>query len=314
MAKAKAKAGAKAKAKAKAGARSAPRAARKTKAAARGHAQAKPRPHAAKPAARSLVVAATHAAPFDRAAYDVPLLDLAEAVALASALLASKPPKPNAVIVEEAKRLTAARDRARSVQKTRGDHGPSIDARAFDVAMDRAWATFVRRIQDHVELPGPRDATASDAVRIFGVVSDLSILQLNFLAEFAQIGARLDALKREGLLEVAGRLVGSVFLEEVLRCHGEYGQALGLMPGGAEGDAIIDRGEARNALAEAISEYAVQVMAQARAGRHESWSPVAKALAPILDLRERQSRTQHAPTPRAAAPAHPPVVRVEPPS
>jgi hypothetical protein len=311
-------------AKSKAAGRSAPKTHAKTKAHAKPKthaktkAHAKPKTHAkrsaGKPAARSLVAAATHAERFDRAAYDVPLLDLAEGVALASALLASKPPKPNAVIVEETKRLTAARDRARSVQKAGGAHGPSTDARAFDVAMDRAWATFVRRIQDHVELPGPRDATAADAVRIFGVVSDLSILQLNFLAEFAQIGARLDALKREGLLDVAGRLVGSVFLEEVLRCHGEYGQALGLMPAGAEGDAIIDRGEARNALAEAIREYAVQVMAQARAGRHESWSPVAKALKPIQDLRHRQSRTQHAPTPRAAAPAHPPILRVEQPS
>jgi hypothetical protein len=290
----------------KAAKRSAPKAQRKAKA----HAK----PTTRKPAARSLVAAATHAERFDRSAYDIPLLDLAEGVALASALLASKLPNPNAVIVEETKRLSAARDRARSVLKTSGDRESPVDARAFDVAMDRAWATFVRRIQDHVELPGPRDATATDAVRIFGVVSDLSILKLNFLAEFAQIGARLDALKREGLLDVAGRLAGEVFLEAVLRCHAEYGRALGLMPAGAEGDAIIDRGEARRALAEAISEYAVQVMAQARAGRHASWSPVVKALKPILDLRHRQSRTQHAPTPRAAPPAHPPVVRAEQPS
>ena len=218
------------------------------------------------------------------------------------------------MIVEETKRLTAARDRARSVQKAHGAHGPSVDARAYDVAMDRAWATFVRRIQDHVELPGPRIAAAADAVRIFTIVSDLSILKLNFLAEFAQIGARLDALKREGLLEVAGRLAGPVFLDEVLRCHGEYGQALGLMPAGAEGDALVDRGEARNALGEAISEYAVQVMAQARAGQHDSWAPVQKALRPIMDLRHRHARTQHAPPPPAPRPVHPPIVRVEQPS
>jgi hypothetical protein len=254
------------------------------------HAKAAPK----KPSARSPLASATHAERFERHAYDVPVLDLSEAVALASALLACKPAKPNAVIIEETKRLTAARDRARSVQKAHGTNGPAADARAYDVQMDRAWATFVRRIQDHVELPGPRIGAAADAVRIFIIVSDLSILKLNFLAEFAQIGARLDALKREGLLEVAGVLAGPVFLEEVLRCHGEYGQALGLMPAGAEGDAIIDRGEARNALVEAISEYAVQVMAQARAGQHESWAPVQKALEPIMDLRHRQARSQHA--------------------
>lgn len=300
-------------AKSKAAGRSAPKAQRKTKT----HTKARPKPRArakAKPSARSLVGAATHAERFERQAYDVPVLDLTEAIALASALLASKPAKPNAVIVEETKRLTAARDRARTVQKSHGAQGSSMDARAYDVAMDRAWATFVRRIQDHVELPGPRVGAAADAVRIFTIVSDLSILKLNFLAEFAQIGARLDALKREGLLEVAGHLAGSVFVEEVLRGHGEYGQALGLMPAGAEGDAITDRGEARNALVEAISEYAVQVMAQARAGRHESWAPVQKALKPIMDLRHRLARSQHAQPAPPARPVHPPVVRVEQPS
>jgi hypothetical protein len=289
MAKAKAKAKAKPKAKAKA--------------------KAKP-----KAKARSLVATATHAERFERHAYDLPVLDLGEAVALATALLAAKPAKASAVIVEEAKRVAAARDRARSVQKKQSAQGGPADARAFDVAMDRAWATFVRRIQDHVELPGPRQAATADALRIFGVVSDLSILKLNFLAEFAQIGARLDALKREGLLEVASALAGPVFVEEVLRCHGEYGQALGLMPAGPEGDAVIDRGEARNALAEAIGEYAVQVMAQARAGRHDSWAPVQKALQPIMDLRRRHARTQHAQPAPAPRPVHPPVVPAEQPS
>lgn len=295
---------AKSKAKSKAAGRSAPKAKPR-------HAKPHAKPKAKKPGARSVVATATHAERFDRNAYEVPVLDLAEAVALASSLLASKPAKPNAVIVEETKRLTAARDRARAVQKKGGANGPSMDARAYDVAMDRAWATFVRRIQDHVELPGPRIAAATDAVRIFTIVSDLSILQLNFLAEFAQIGARLDALKREGLLDVAGRLAGPVFVEEVLRCHGEYGQALGLMPAGPEGDAIVDRGEARNALTEAISEYAVQVMAQARAGQHASWAPVQKALRPLMDLRSRQARTHHGAPPPAPRPVHPPIVRAE---
>ncbi|MDB5216990.1 MAG: hypothetical protein JWO86_4917 [Myxococcaceae bacterium] len=309
---------AKARAKRNAKARSAPKAKRSAKAHAKAKTHAKAKSHAkakARPAApRSLVGVATHAERFERQAYDVPVLDLAEAVALATALLAVKPAKATAIIVEEAKRVAAARDRARSVQKTNGAHGATTDARAYDVAMDRAWATFVRRIQDHVELPGPRDASTADALRIFSIVSDLSILKLNFLAEFAQIGARLDALKREGLLDVAGRLTGPVFLEEVLRCHGEYGQALGLMPAGPQGDAVIDRGEARNALAEAIAEYAVQVMAQARAGRHDSWAPVQKALKPIMDLRLRRAREQHAHPAPAPRPVHPPIVRVEQPS
>jgi len=269
---------------------------------AQGTASAKAKAGARAPAAKADVQASQER--FDRTAYDLPVMDLAEAVSLATALLAARPSKPATAVVEEAKRVTAARDRARALQKTRAGGSASVDARAYDVAMDRAWVTFVRRIQDHVELPPARRTDAADVARIYGIVSDLSILKLNYLAEFAQIGARLDSLKREGLLEMARALAGTAFVDEVLFCHGEYGQALGLMPAASPkaGD-IVDRGEARLALVEAIAEYAVQVMAQARAGRSESWRPVAKALGPIAELRARRKRTHRAPELELRAPA-----------
>lgn len=266
---------------------------------------AKPR---AKPGTRPMPAAARADAHerFDRAAYELPVMDLSEAVELATALLAARPSKATPPVVEEARRLIAARDRARAVLGTHVGRQASTDARAYDVAMDRAWATFVRRVHDHVALPPARRFEAADVARIYSIVRDLSILELNYLAEFAQIGARLDALKREGLLEVARDLVGSVFVDEVLFCHGEYGQALGLLPSAtAKSEVTVDRGEARLALVEVIAEYAVQVMAQARAGRRESWPPVTKALRPIGELRALQQRAQRAP--RAAPNAHPPV-------
>lgn len=276
----------------------------KAKATSKAIASAKPRP-SAKPSANAKAPANGPHERFDRNAYDLPVMDLSEAVALATAVLAARPSKAAPSVVEEARRVTAARDRARAVQK--GGAG-SVDARAYDVAMDRAWATFVRRVQDHVELPAARRADAADVARIYGIVSDLSILKLNYLAEFAQIGARLDALKREGLLEVARTLVGDAFVDEVLLCHGEYGQALGITTAPpSNANVVVDRGEARLALVEAIAEYAVQVMAQARAGRLESWTPATKALAPIAALRARQQRADRAPPPAPPRAPHPPV-------
>ena len=273
--------------------------------------RAKPRPKPrAKPRAKRMPAAARADAHerFDRAAYELPVMDLSEAVELATALLAARPSKATPPVVEEARRLIAARDRARAVLGTHAGRQASTDARAYDVAMDRAWATFVRRVHDHVALPPARRTFAADVARIYSIVRDLSILELNYLAEFAQIGARLDALKREGLLEVARDLVGSVFVDEVLFCHGEYGQALGLLPAAtAKSEVTGDRGEARLALVEVIAEYAVQVMAQARAGRRESWPPVTKAVRAIGELRALQQRAQRAPV--AAPNAHPPVER-----
>jgi hypothetical protein len=94
----------------------------------------------------------------------------------------------------------------------------------------------------------------------------------------------------------------------VLHCHGAYGQALGITPATpTTSGEVADRGEARLALVEAIAEYAVQVMAQARAGRPESWAPVHRVQRPINDLRARQARVRRAPLAPPAPPAHPPV-------
>jgi hypothetical protein len=250
---------------------------------------------------------ASHAERFDRSSYEVPLIDLGEAIALATALLAATPARATPAIAEEARQVAAARDRARVVKKTSPAAAASLDARPFDVAMDRAWATFVRRIEDHVELGRPNRADASDLATIHGIIRDLSILKLNYLAEFAQIGARLDALKREGLLAAACVLTGGEFFDEVLRCHGEYGDALGVGPIAATSTMAIDQGQARLALIEAIAEYAVQLMALARAGRPESWNAVHRALKPIADLRAQQAKKQCARPPAPAREAHPPV-------
>ncbi len=267
-----------------------------------------------KPKAKSKVAkrsaALSHTERFDRGRYELPLMDLGEAIALATSLLAVKPGKPTPAIIEEGRHVAAARDRALAVKKAQGGKTEALDARAYDVAMDRAWATFVRRIQDHVELPAEHHGHAPDAARIYAIVRDLSILKLNYLAEFAQIGGHIDALKREGLIDAARQLAGTEFVDEVLRCHGEYGQALGVMGAPAATDGKpADRGEARNALTEAIAEYTVQVMALARAGRPDGWSAVDKALKPIAELRAKVARTHrtHA-APQKHAP-HPPVER-----
>jgi hypothetical protein len=214
--------------------------------------------------------------------------------------LAVKPAKA-ASIAEDARRLSAARDRAKKIASE------EPVAKPFDVAMDRAWATIVRRIRDHAELPVERHPEAITAAKVYAVVHDLSILKLNYLAEFAQIGARLDSLKREGLLDAARTFAGEAFIDEVLHCHAKYGEALGLMDGSEEVKAPVERGVARLQLIEAISEYTYQVLALARAGHQDSWRVVRDALDPIVKLRDRQADDHRAKEPPRAPPPHPPI-------
>jgi hypothetical protein len=250
----------------------------------------------ATPKAASMVLTTER---FDRSPYDVPVMELGEAIALATALVSAKPAKRTPAIDDELRRMTKARDRAKTVASG-GDAGES-EAKAYDVEMDRAWATFVRRIEDYANLPKSRHADTPEAATVYGIVKDLSILQLNYLAEFAQIGARLDDLKREGLLDAARTFAGTAFLDEVLHCHAEYGKVLGIME-----PSVADRGEARNALAETIAEYVYQVMALARPGQPATWKVVEAALAPVVDLRAKQMHAMHT-HPAPPPPAHPPV-------
>ncbi len=247
-------------------------------------AKAKPKPKS-KPKAKKAVVT-TSQARFDRDAYELPHLDGGEAIALAEALHATKLTKP-ASVGEEALRMANALKKAKAV---------GTDAKAYDAAMDRAWSTFVRRIQDHAELPIDRHPEAALARQVYLVVRDLSILDLSFLAEFAQIGARLDSLRREGLLETAETLAGKAFLDEVLHCHAQYGEAIGVT------EKTADRGEARHALVSAMREYVVQALAFARTEA----DVVAKALAPIVAFKDKQlgRLTER---PHRAPPAHPPI-------
>lgn len=237
---------------------------------------------------------------FDRASYEIPMMALDEALGLADALLNVKPTKAGETIAEDARRLAAARDRAKDLAEAAPDAETSPTLRqSFDVAMDRAWATMVRRIRDHAELPVERHPEAIMAAKVYAVVHDLSILKLNYLAEFAQIGARLDSLKREGLFDAARTFAGEAFVVEVLHCHAQYGEALGLTAGDEA------RGEARLQLIEAISEYAYQVLALARAGHQDSWRVVRDALDPIVRLRARQAEDHRAKEPPRSPPPHP---------
>ncbi len=245
---------------------------------------------------------------FDRSPYELPTMDLGEAIALATALLEAKS-RPTPALAEETSRLAAARDRARAMQARQARQASQaandLDARPFDVAMDRAWATFVRRIEDVSALPAARYPEAVEAARVLALVGDLSILKLNYLAEFAQIGARLDGLKREGWLDAARRFAGPQFLDEVLRCHAAYGEALGVGDRLGAEEAAPDRGLARLELVETIAEYAVQVLSLARAGRPSTWKAVQGALAPIAEVHERARQESRAMRAEREPPAHP---------
>jgi len=234
---------------------------------------------------------------FDRSTYDpLPLLDASEAIALGKSLLGSRPGKATPAVNAEATRLATALDRAKAAHR-----GAGKDAKSLDMAMDRAWVAFVRRIQDYADLPRERYPDAVDAAKCYAIVRDLSILRLNYLAEFAQIGARLDSLRREGLLDEARKFAGQPFYDEVMHCMKEYGEGIGATSPSSRPE---DDG-ARLALIGALHDYVFQVLAMAVTGKPTTFDPVKKALKPIVTFREKQQRPS-TPEPRKPPP-HPPI-------
>ncbi len=246
---------------------------------------------------------------FDRTPYEpLPVMDLGDAIALATALNSAKPGGATPAVTEEAARMIVARDRAQTVLQSHLAVFKVEDLRPFDVSMDRAWATLVRRVGDHTEVSAERNENAARAAEIYEVIKGVTILKLDYFNEHTQITARLGLLEKNSMLSDVRELAGGVFLDNALFCLGEYGRAQGITVAKPDDPSRPrDRGEARLALVDQLGEYVAQLLPLARAGRSDTWEFVRKALMPIVDLRARQAARAKtvAPLNPAAPPADP---------
>jgi len=218
-------------------------------------------------------------------------------------LLAVVPTKPGAGVLSAAQALSLAVATLESAWKAQSQPRRFEDLRPFDLRLDRVWSVVNASLERYTIFPSDdsdRQSASTLQLRLFP--SGLAFLRLPYAEQHAESQRLVDLVDEEDLREELDRLVGEVFLEELLSAHEAYGEALGITkpkPAQAPKPAVSII-EPLRALADAISAYVIQVLAFAGLDPEKHTEPARAALEPIDRLRRaatRRSTTDATPEP-----------------
>lgn len=253
---------------------------------------------------------------FDVTAYvRPPVLKVAGAVGLATALLHAIPRDAPPPVRAAAKKLRA---RAAALQEAwRGAERVSRaeDPRPADQAIDNAWGALYARLEAYASLDRERVPRAARAAELLTALfpDGLSFLKLPYAEEWSESKKRLDRVASDALDKDLDALAGKEFLEEVRAAHERYGKAIGITAPRAAVDAPASLVEPLREVSRAIAAYAVQVVAAAQQSDDEATtSGLLRALRPIDDhradgARRSKSKSGSAEGPDVVLPEVPPM-------
>lgn len=226
-------------------------------------------------------------APYVRA----PRLGIAGGLSLSKMLLVRVPKKPGPGVIMAAKLLAASVVATETDWAAQGKARPVRRARAADIRLDRAWGIVERRLSDHEAFPADdsdRIEAAALHERLFP--DGLSFTQLKYVKQHAHSQRLIEIIEQEGLRPQLDRLVGERFMEELHEAHDDYGVALGITRAPEPEPPVVSMVERLRELTEAITGYALQVLAYSRL-HADHLAPAQHALAPIDAFREAARRS-----------------------
>lgn len=220
----------------------------------------------------------------------LPKLDVAGALSLAQIMLHRVPAAPPPPIKKAASLVEKAV--AELKEKWKEQVGPHArnDVRPIARRIDRAWSSIRDRLVAYESLPeGSEDRVRAASIALVLFPDGLDFLTLPFVREHAESEKRIEVIDDRGLGKQLEILVGKRFLAELRAAQEAYGDALGINKVTAQPVPTVMVNDQLRALMEAISRYALQLLAFAShdADKHEA---VAFALAPIDDFRASLGR------------------------
>jgi hypothetical protein len=219
-----------------------------------------------------------------------PRLGVASGLSLSKLLLLKVPKKPGPGVIMAAKALAAAVVSTETAWRTQGRGKPPRNARSADVRVDRAHSTVHGRLA-HYEILGAdhseRVRSGELLVRLYP--SGLDFIKLPWIEEHAESERRVQIIEEEELREDLERLVGEAFVEELFEAHAAYGVALGITEPSEEPAPVVSMIEPLRVLVQAISDYALQVLAFGKLDA-KNVAAAQRALAPIDAFRLAASR------------------------
>lgn len=219
-----------------------------------------------------------------------PRTGIAGGLSLSKMLLTRVPTKPGPGVIMMAKALAA------TVVATEADWRVQLRAKfggvakVADLRLDRDWAVVRRRLVDHEDLPAGDPDRLRSAELVERLFPDgLRFLKLRYVEEHAESNLRLEIIEDEGLRADLDHLVGKRFMIELVAAHEHYGAVLGITEVPEDETSKISMLERLRELTQAISDYALQVLAFSRM-HPDNLAPAEQALAPIDAFRQAARR------------------------
>lgn len=239
---------------------------------------------------------------FDPSPYlRLPQMDVATAFALVAALVAAAPSKhPEGV----SRTLDALQESTTALQHAARQHAIArekvpADPRVADVAMDRAWAAMVRRIEGFTALPETRTPDVARARQVLLVIAPdgLAVLKSSYRVQWSKLKTRLDDVEARGMEADLRALAGDAFVDEVRDCFEVYGEAIGITAPAEFDTSLPNLLEHMRTVAQRLQAYVIQVIAMANPEKPATVKAARVALKPIDDLRASQRRAAQQATP-----------------
>jgi hypothetical protein len=227
----------------------------------------------------------------------IPLVDVAGALALGNQLVQEAPkPLPAELRAPLRKLRDAVQVLADAHQGALAPRGKdTARTRLADQAVDRAWGYVEQRLAPVAALAAPEQATARPLYdTLFG--EGLAFLTLPYAEQWAESERRVKLILGDRAL-VEG-LVGPRFVEHLLTCHAEYGDAQGITAPKATETPAVPLAEPLQAFRAAAGAWARQIIARVDDDDDATLAAATAALAPLTNLREKNRREGKAdPTP-----------------
>jgi hypothetical protein len=166
----------------------------------------------------------------------------------------------------------------------------SRNVRPLKTQLGAAWNAVRDRLASFEALPaGNADRKRATSIHDMLFPDGLEFLKLAFAREHAESGRRIRLLDEHGLAKDLERLIGVWFVAELRATQEAYGDALGINEGSPLPAAPVFIVEPLRVLADAISGYALQMLALARHDPQRREALLA-ALAPIEEFRASAGR------------------------
>ncbi len=228
--------------------------------------------------------------PFNVADYvQPPKMDVAHAIAVTAKLLrrvpAGAPASVKAAVAQLRKRVATLR--AAWMKRTAKKPAPS--AKPQVAALIAAWTALQTSLTAWTQLPLGESAEQAEAQAQLDAIFPRGrlFLTLERGALWAESERRLEPLDAEGHASKIDALVGGTFLRTLREAHRACGDALGCTATPAPAEASVDLASLLNAVRDAISAYALQLLASTDAEDASSIARTAHALSPIDEQRGR---------------------------